>query len=150
MEERDPQSFGKSLYFGYIPEPLVVPYPTLRPEELENLKLILDQFHKFAHAQIDSKKIDEEGKLPPAVLDGMKALGLFGLAIPEEHGGLGLSVTAYARAMQEFSFQVFEAFTAATIIYIVINIIVTFAMRYVEQRVAVPGLIGAKPAVSTH
>jgi glutamate/aspartate transport system permease protein len=43
-----------------------------------------------------------------------------------------------------------EAFTAATIIYIVINIIVTFAMRYVEQRVAVPGLIGAKPAVSTH
>jgi hypothetical protein len=43
-----------------------------------------------------------------------------------------------------------RAFTAATIIYIVINIIVTFAMRYVEQRVAVPGLIGAKPAVSTH
>jgi acyl-CoA dehydrogenase family protein 9 len=102
MEERDPQSFGKSLYFGYIPEPLVVPYPTLRPEERENLELILDQFHKFAHAQIDSKKIDEESKLPPAVLDGMKALGLFGLAIPEEHGGLGLSVTAYARAMQEF------------------------------------------------
>jgi hypothetical protein len=27
---------------------------------------------------------------------------------------------------------------------------VTFAMRYVEQRVAVPGLIGAKPAVATH
>jgi hypothetical protein len=38
----------------------------------------------------------------------------------------------------------------AAIIYIVINIIVTFAMRYVEHRVAVPGLIGAKPAVSTH
>jgi glutamate/aspartate transport system permease protein len=61
-----------------------------------------------------------------------------------------MELTARARAMQEFSFQVFEAFTAATIIYIVINIIVTFAMRYVEQRVAVPGLIGAKPAVSTH
>src|SRR3954451_15204770 len=61
-----------------------------------------------------------------------------------------MELTARARAMQEFSFQVFEAFTAATIIYIVINIIVTFAMRYVEQRVAVPGLIGAKPAVATH
>src|SRR5205807_114010 len=61
-----------------------------------------------------------------------------------------MELTARARAMQEMSFQVFEAFTAATIIYIVINIIVTFAMRYVEQRVAVPGLIGAKPAVSTH
>jgi len=61
-----------------------------------------------------------------------------------------MELTARARAMQEFSFQVFEAFTAATIIYIVINIIVTFGMRYVEQRVAVPGLIGAKPAVATH
>src|SRR5712671_3580044 len=61
-----------------------------------------------------------------------------------------MELTARARAMQEFSFQVFEAFTAATVIYIVINIIVTFAMRYVEQRVAVPGLIGAKPAVTTH
>jgi glutamate/aspartate transport system permease protein len=61
-----------------------------------------------------------------------------------------MELTARARAMQEFSFQVFEAFTAATVIYIVINIIVTFAMRHVEHRVAVPGLIGAKLQVSTH
>ena len=61
-----------------------------------------------------------------------------------------MELTARARAMQEFSFQVFEAFTAATVIYIVINIIVTFAMRRVEHRVAVPGLIGAKLQVSTH
>jgi glutamate/aspartate transport system permease protein len=57
-----------------------------------------------------------------------------------------MELTARARSMQEFSFQVFEAFTAATIIYIIINIIVTFAMRTVETRVAVPGFIGAKPA----
>jgi glutamate/aspartate transport system permease protein len=61
-----------------------------------------------------------------------------------------MELTARAREMAEFSFQTFEAFTAATIIYIVINIIVTFGMRYVEQHVAVPGLIGAKPAVATH
>jgi glutamate/aspartate transport system permease protein len=52
--------------------------------------------------------------------------------------------------MQEFSFQVFEAFTAATIIYIVINIVVTFAMRRVERQVAVPGMIGASPATTSH
>ena len=45
--------------------------------------------------------------------------------------------------MQEFSFQVFEAFTAATMIYIVINIIVTYGMRWLERGVAVPGFIGA-------
>jgi glutamate/aspartate transport system permease protein len=61
-----------------------------------------------------------------------------------------MELTARARAMQEFTFQVFEAFTAATVIYIVINGIVTYGMRRVEQKVAVPGLIGAAPQVTTH
>jgi glutamate/aspartate transport system permease protein len=61
-----------------------------------------------------------------------------------------MELTARARAMQEFSFQVFEAFTAATIIYIVINIFVTFAMRLVERRVAVPGYLGFKAPAAGH
>jgi glutamate/aspartate transport system permease protein len=61
-----------------------------------------------------------------------------------------MELTARARSMQEFSFQVFEAFTAATIIYIIINIVVTFGMRWLEQRSAVPGFIGAAPQVVTH
>lgn len=55
-----------------------------------------------------------------------------------------LELTARTRAMQEFSFQVFEAFTAATVIYLMLNIVVTFVMRYVEHRVAVPGLSTVK------
>jgi acyl-CoA dehydrogenase family protein 9 len=97
----EPASFGKSLFFGYIPEALVVPYPTPRPEERDSLQLIREQLHKFAQQNIDSKKIDEQGKLPAEVLQGLKELGLFGLSIPEEHGGLGLSATGYARIMQE-------------------------------------------------
>lgn len=61
-----------------------------------------------------------------------------------------MELTARARAMQEFSFQVFEAFTAATIIYIVINLIVTFAMRLVERRLAVPGYLGVAKAAVGH
>jgi glutamate/aspartate transport system permease protein len=61
-----------------------------------------------------------------------------------------MELTARARAMQEMSFQVFEAFTAATVIYILINIAVTFAMRWVERRAAVPGLIGAAAPAATH
>ena len=45
-----------------------------------------------------------------------------------------MELTARARAMQEFSFQVFEAFTAATIIYLLINIVVTFGMRWSSGR----------------
>ena len=52
--------------------------------------------------------------------------------------------------MQEFSFQVFEAFTAATIIYIVINIITTFGMQALERRIAVPGYLGSRPQPAGH
>jgi len=61
-----------------------------------------------------------------------------------------MELTARARAMQEFSFQVFEAFTAATIIYIVINIFVTFGMRLIERRVAMPGYLGFKAPAAGH
>jgi len=55
-----------------------------------------------------------------------------------------IELTAEARAMQEFSFQVFEAFTAATILYLLINIVVVIVMRFVERGVAVPGYITGK------
>ena len=54
-----------------------------------------------------------------------------------------MELTARARSMQEFSFQVFEAFTAATLIYIMVNIIVVNLMRIIEKRAAVPGFIAA-------
>jgi glutamate/aspartate transport system permease protein len=53
---------------------------------------------------------------------------------------IGLAeLTARARAVQEFSFQVFEAFTAATLAYLVVNLIATVAARWLEGRVRVPG-----------
>ena len=55
-----------------------------------------------------------------------------------------IELTAQARAMQEFSFQVFEAFTAATVLYLLINIVVVIAMRFVERGVAIPGYITGK------
>jgi glutamate/aspartate transport system permease protein len=58
-----------------------------------------------------------------------------------------LELTARARSMQEFTFQVFEAFTAATILYLLINAVVVVGMRWIEKRLAVPGLIavGGRP-----
>jgi glutamate/aspartate transport system permease protein len=55
-----------------------------------------------------------------------------------------MELTARARSMQEFSFQVFEAFTAATLIYLFVNGVVVLGMRWVEHRVAVPGYIGGR------
>jgi glutamate/aspartate transport system permease protein len=55
-----------------------------------------------------------------------------------------IELTGQARAMQEFSFQVFEAFTGATVLYLLINIVVVIGMRFVERAVAVPGYISGK------
>lgn len=55
-----------------------------------------------------------------------------------------MELTASARAIQEFSFQVFEAFTAATLIYVVVNLVVIAAMRWLEQRLALPGTLGER------
>jgi glutamate/aspartate transport system permease protein len=54
-----------------------------------------------------------------------------------------LELTGRARAMQEFSFNVFEAFAAATVIYLLVNLAVVLAMRALERRVRVPGLVAA-------
>jgi glutamate/aspartate transport system permease protein len=54
-----------------------------------------------------------------------------------------LELTGRAKAMQEFSFRVFEAFTAATVIYLLTNLVVVLLMRALEKKVRVPGLIAA-------
>lgn len=55
-----------------------------------------------------------------------------------------IELTGEARSMQEFSFQVFEAFTAATLLYLLVNIVVVTAMRFLERFLAVPGYITGK------
>jgi glutamate/aspartate transport system permease protein len=57
-----------------------------------------------------------------------------------------LELTGRARAMQEFSFRVFEAFSAATVIYLITNLVVVLLMRALEKKVRVPGLIAAGAA----
>jgi glutamate/aspartate transport system permease protein len=77
--------------------------------------------------------------LPPLTSEFMNIIKNSAVALT-----IGLvELTAHARAMQEFTFQVFEAFTAATVIYILVTLIVVFGMRRLERKVQVPGLISA-------
>jgi glutamate/aspartate transport system permease protein len=52
--------------------------------------------------------------------------------------------------MQEFSFKVFEAFAAATLIYLLTNLVVVYGMRALERKVRVPGLISASAPAGGH
>ncbi len=57
-----------------------------------------------------------------------------------------LELTAQTRQIEEYTFQGFEAFSAATIIYIAVTFIVMAAMTVVERKMSIPGMIslGAK------
>jgi acyl-CoA dehydrogenase family protein 9 len=95
------QSFMKGIFHGVISEELVIPYPEPSQEERDNINLMLDQVRRFCAEKVDAAKIDREHTIPKEVIDGVKELGLFGMLIPSDYGGLGLSSTAYARVMQE-------------------------------------------------
>jgi glutamate/aspartate transport system permease protein len=77
--------------------------------------------------------------LPPLTSESMNIIKNSSVALTI---GL-LELTGRARAMQEFSFRVFEAFAAATVIYLLTNLVVVLVMRALERKVRVPGLIAA-------
>ena len=95
------QSFMKSLFHGVIAENMVFPYPSLGAAEADHVTSMLESVRRFCAENVDGAQIDREGAISPAVLAGLKDLGLFGLLIPKEYGGAGLSITAYARVLQE-------------------------------------------------
>ena len=75
--------------------------------------------------------------LPPLTSEFLNTIKNTAVAIT-----IGLiELTGEARAMQEFSFQVFEAFAVATVLYLLLNLVVVVGMRVLERRVAVPGFI---------
>jgi len=53
-----------------------------------------------------------------------------------------LELTAQARTISEYTFRTFEIFTLATVVYVLITMVVTVLMQFVETRVRVPGYIG--------
>ena len=77
--------------------------------------------------------------LPPMTTDALATLKNTSVALT-----IGLAeLTARARSMQEFSFQVFEAYAAATVAYCVISLVVTLAAHLLERRLQTPGQAAA-------
>ncbi|KAI9915234.1 hypothetical protein PsorP6_008306 [Peronosclerospora sorghi] len=95
-------SYTRGLFLGVNNAARAFPYPKLSDSETETLQMLVEPVTKF-FSSVDSRAIDETKEIPQQVLDDMKALGLFGLQIPEELEGLGLSNTGYARVCEEIT-----------------------------------------------
>jgi alkylation response protein AidB-like acyl-CoA dehydrogenase len=71
--------------------------------EGESLALLLPQVSRFLRTEVDGYAIDRDGAIPDAVRSGLARLGLFGLTIPNEYGGAGLSLGAACRVVAEIA-----------------------------------------------
>src|ERR1700728_3237195 len=97
-------SVVKGLVAGRILDDQLFPYPQLRDKDREVLGAMLDAIDQFlAPKQADFKRWDRDAGQPAEFIQGLRDLGLFGLIIPEEHGGLGLSNAGYARVLSQTS-----------------------------------------------
>ena len=91
-------SVAKNLFFGDILEENLFPYPHLRAKDKEILGAMVDAIDDFLsprHKEL--AKYDRAGAQPPEYVQALRDMGLFGLIIGEEYGGLGLSNGGYAR-----------------------------------------------------
>src|SRR5215469_1187231 len=74
-------------------------------EKTDEQKAICEMVHQFADEQIipNAEHFDHEDEFPEAIVEQMKELGLFGVTIPEEYGGMGLDLATYALIVEELS-----------------------------------------------
>ena len=114
MSDKKSVNFMRSLCMGEIVEDMIFPFPTTKPEEREMLKTLRDSLGSWLKGRDnDFRKWDHAGEMPKEFLQEIREMGLFGVIIPEEFGGMGFSSTAYSRVLQELSrYDVSTALTA--------------------------------------
>ncbi len=98
-KEWEAPSFVRELFEGSFRLDLVHPFPAMDPADVERARPFMERLERFLAERVDSDRIDREGRIPADVIQGLRDLGAFGIKIPEEYGGLGLSQTAYTHAI---------------------------------------------------
>jgi hypothetical protein len=91
-------SFVRELFLGRFRLDLIHPHPAEDPEEEARARPFIEKLSAFLH-RADSDMIDRTGEIPEEYIEELRAMGAFGIKIPREYGGLGLSYTSYVKAM---------------------------------------------------
>src|ERR1041385_4476049 len=91
-------SFVRELFLGRFRLDLIHPHPAEDPEEDARARPFFQKLHAFLQ-RVDSDMIDRTGEIPEEYVQELREMGAFGIKIPREYGGLGLSYTSYVKAM---------------------------------------------------
>ena len=92
-------SFIADLFMGRLRTDLIFPYPEQNEEDRRIGDEFIARLEPFLKEHVDPDEIDRTGELPAQVIEGLARLGCFGMKIPTDYGGLGLSQTNYNRVI---------------------------------------------------
>ena len=98
----EPTKMGpvKNLFWGNVKEDYYFPYPeqdAREQAECDQLLARLDEYLKNEHPAV---QIDQDQEIPRWVVDKLFELGVLGMTISKEHGGLGMGITSYNRVLE--------------------------------------------------
>src|SRR5687767_2287731 len=97
--EWEHQSFARELFLGRFRPDLIHPHPPADEAEEARAKPFMTKLKAFID-KVDSAEIDRTGHIPEALVQELRDMGAFGIKIPKEYGGLGLSQMSYIRAIE--------------------------------------------------
>ena len=96
LDERG--SFASNLFIGRYDFNRIYPWPEQSAEDREAGKEFLASLEKYLRENVDADEVDRTGEIPQKNIDELFALGAFGVKIPKQYEGLGLSQVNYGRA----------------------------------------------------
>jgi len=92
-------SFARELFLGRFRLDLIHPHPPADEAEEERARPFMEKLQAFID-KVNSAEIDRTGEIPEELVQELRDMGAFGIKIPKEYGGLGLSQMSYIRAME--------------------------------------------------
>uniref|UniRef100_A0A8C9TE80 Very long-chain specific acyl-CoA dehydrogenase, mitochondrial n=1 Tax=Scleropages formosus TaxID=113540 RepID=A0A8C9TE80_SCLFO len=101
LSRQESMSFAVNMFKGHISTAQVFPFPSvLNEEQTQFLRALVGPISRFFDEVNNPMKNDELEQVEESTLQGLKEMGAFGLQVPADLGGLGLSNTQYARLVE--------------------------------------------------
>ena len=94
----DRPSFAKELYLGRFALDLVHPHPRAGEQDGERAAAFLAGLRAVCDG-FDAERIEKDARIPDEYLTALADIGAFGMKIPREYGGLGLTMSSYGKAL---------------------------------------------------
>lgn len=103
----EPAKMGpvKNMFWGNIKQDFYFPYPEQDAREQAECDQLLARLDEYLLNEHPAVAIDQDQEIPRWVIDKLFALGVLGMTIPKEYGGLGMGITSYNRVLERIGWQ---------------------------------------------